>query len=62
MKILRAIGLAIGIIVLKVLMPEVFSAFEQALLSFFTGLQHTLSAISSSNLQGQVYDFTTPGF
>lgn len=39
MKIFRAIGLIIGIIGLKILMPKVFGAFEHTLLSFFDVVQ-----------------------
>ena len=39
MKIFRALGLAVGIIVLKLLMGEVFFAFEATLLQFFKLLQ-----------------------
>lgn len=36
MKILRAVGLGLAIIILKVSMPEVFAGFEHFLLSFFS--------------------------
>jgi hypothetical protein len=62
MKILRAIGLGIGIIVLRFLVPEIFHAITDTLLSFFSVLQHTLSAISTDALSGNVHNFINPGF
>jgi len=44
MKIFRALGLAVGIIVLKLLMGEVFFAFEQTLLRFFGLVQTIMTA------------------
>ena len=42
MKILSAVGLGIAIIVLKLLMSEVFHAFEYTLVSLFDFLQQSL--------------------
>jgi hypothetical protein len=43
MKIFRALGLGIGIVVLKLLMGEVFFAFEATLLQLFSLLQTIFS-------------------
>lgn len=48
MKIFSAIGLGIAIIVLKLLISEVFHAFETTLLSLFDFLQHTLHIASDA--------------
>jgi hypothetical protein len=63
MKILRAVGLGITIIMLQFLVPRIFSGFENTLLAFFSTLQASLGmaqrgmqALSSSpveNLSGQ---------
>jgi len=42
MKILRAIGFGLAIIILMFLMPSVFHALEQTLLQFFSVLQMLL--------------------
>ena len=42
MKILRAIGLGVVIIILKFLMFDVFSSFEETVISFFTTLRNGL--------------------
>ncbi len=42
MKILRAIGLGLTIIMLKFLIPQVFAGFENTLLVFFDVLQSVL--------------------
>jgi len=49
MKIFRAVGLGVAIIVLKLLMPEVFKAFESSLLVFFSVLQGVLNAFPNGN-------------
>ena len=43
MKILGAVGLGIAIIVLKLLMGNVFHAFENTLLSLFDFSQHMIT-------------------
>lgn len=43
MGIFRAIGLGIGIIILKLLVPEVFSALQTTLVTFFDVLQSILA-------------------
>ncbi len=45
MKILSAIGLAIGIIVLKVLVGELFAAFEDMLITLFTTIDIILKEV-----------------
>lgn len=42
MGILRAIGLAVAIIVLKLLMPEVFEGLEATLIALFSALQDAI--------------------
>jgi len=48
MRINRAIGLAIGILVLQWLMSEVFQGFEKTLLATFDTTQTALSAVEES--------------
>lgn len=38
MGILRAVGFGIGLIILRILMPDVFSGLEAALVKFFSVL------------------------
>jgi hypothetical protein len=45
MKINRAIGLGIGILVLQILMSEVFNGFEETLLATFDTTQTALGAV-----------------
>jgi len=42
MKILRVVGLGLAIIMLKFLVPRIFSGFEGTLLSLFDSLQAIL--------------------
>lgn len=44
MKIFRAIGLGLGIVVLRFLVPELWESLEQTLLTFFEVLQTVLLA------------------
>jgi hypothetical protein len=63
MKILRAVGLGITIIMLQFLVPRLFAGFENTLLAFFDTLQSTLglakhgmqalSSFPAENLRGQ---------
>jgi len=43
MKILRAVGLGITIIILQFLVPKAFNSFENTLLVFFDTLQYALT-------------------
>lgn len=52
MEILRAIGFALALIIIRFLMPEVFQALEKTLLLFFDVLQKSLSIGSSSMSAG----------
>jgi hypothetical protein len=45
MRINRAIGLGIGILVLQMLMSDVFGGFEETLLATFDTTQTALSAV-----------------
>ncbi len=45
MKINRAVGLGIGILVLQMLMSEVFSSFEETLIATFGTTQVALTAV-----------------
>lgn len=45
MRINRAIGLGIGILVLQMMMSEVFGGFEETLLATFDTTQTALSAV-----------------
>ncbi|KKS39340.1 MAG: hypothetical protein UU98_C0002G0056 [Parcubacteria group bacterium GW2011_GWD2_42_14] len=45
MRINRAIGLGIGILVLQMVMSEVFRGFEETLLATFDTTQAALSAV-----------------
>ena len=44
MKIFRVLGLGLGIVVLRFLVPEIWGALEQTLLAFFDALQTVLIA------------------
>lgn len=48
MRINRAIGLGIGILVLQMLMSQVFAGFEQTLLVTFDTTQTALRAVDQS--------------
>jgi len=52
MKIFRVLGLALAIIILRVLMPEIFGAFEHVLLKFFTLINSVLSFVQDSFSDG----------
>jgi len=39
MGILKAVGMGLGIVILKLLMPDVVSGFETALSAFFGAMQ-----------------------
>jgi len=51
MRIFGAVGLALTIVALKLLMGDVFAALEQTLLQFFEVAQEAL-AISQESLRG----------
>ena len=57
MKILRSIGLGIAIITLKLLMPDVWHAFEATLLAFFSTLQKVVAVTPAEFMQGNVVSF-----
>lgn len=57
MKIFRAIGLGIAIITLKFVVPDIWHAFESALVTFFNALQKTLAFTPGEILQGNVINF-----
>lgn len=48
MGILRAIGFGIGLIILRVLMPDVFSGLESALVKFFSVLTEIMGKFPNS--------------
>ena len=52
MGILRAIGLAVAIIVLKLLMPTVFEGLEATLIALFHALQEALATSGEAFTQG----------
>lgn len=52
MAITKALGLGIGIIVLKLLVPEIFSHLEAVIISFLQGAQ--ISATVASDLAASV--------
>ena len=54
MGIFRAIGLALAIITLKLLVPDVWHALEGTLLTFFNTLQKVLAFTPGDILQGNV--------
>jgi hypothetical protein len=60
MKILRAIGLAVAIIVLKLLMPNVFEGLEATLITFFGTLRETLTLGSESLQSGATSAIPVP--
>ncbi|MEI6480087.1 MAG: hypothetical protein WCO12_01010 [bacterium] len=54
MGIFRAIGLALAIITLKLLAPDIWHALEGTLLVFFNTLQRTLAFAPADILQSNV--------
>lgn len=52
MKILRAVGLGLTIIMLQFLVPRIFAGFENTLLMFFGTLQTSLG-LANQGMQGQ---------
>ncbi|MES3004739.1 MAG: hypothetical protein V4690_01345 [Patescibacteria group bacterium] len=54
MKILRVVGWALAIIMLKFLVPRIFSGFENTLLAFFETIQTILASSKSSMTAGIV--------
>ncbi|HEY4512744.1 MAG TPA: hypothetical protein VJH63_03770 [Candidatus Paceibacterota bacterium] len=48
MKILSAIGFGIGLIILKIIMPDVFSGLEHTLVKFFLVLQEIMGKFPDS--------------
>ncbi|HMP67439.1 MAG TPA: hypothetical protein PKA60_01690 [Candidatus Paceibacterota bacterium] len=59
MGIFRAIGLGLVIIILSFLMPEVFKAFENVLLTFFRIIDILLVAVSDSSTNGSLMPATS---
>ncbi len=55
MKIFRAIGLGLALIIIRFLMPEVFSALEKTLLMFFDFLI-TLFNFGSTTFENGLFD------
>ena len=60
MKILRAIGLGIAIITLKLVVPELWYGFEATLLTFFNTLQKVLAFTPSDLLQSNAISSMIP--
>ena len=58
MKILRAVGFGMALVILRVLMPEVFSGLEHTLVVFFSSLT-TILTYSTSNM-GAAASFPYP--
>lgn len=52
MKMFRAIGLAIAIITLRVLAPDVWHSLETTLVMFFSTLQKAMALVPTDFLQG----------
>ena len=59
MKILRAVGFGIALIIIRILMPEVFNGLEHALVEFFSALTKTME-YGTSNLGGAASAFPMP--
>lgn len=55
MKIFRAIGLGLAIIIVSFLMPEVFGALEDVLLTFFQLLNTILTQADESFTNGDLF-------
>ncbi len=53
MPLFRAIGLGIGLIVIRTLMPDVFEGLEDTLLSFFSTMTEILNVSKDSLTHGQ---------
>ncbi|HEY4512185.1 MAG TPA: hypothetical protein VJH63_00825 [Candidatus Paceibacterota bacterium] len=61
MKILSAIGFGIGLIILKIIMPEVFSGLEEALVKFFSVLTDVMGKFpSASDQSAMIYPHAVP--
>ena len=58
MKILRVLGLGLLIIMLKFLVPEIFSGFQNMLLAFFGTLQTILGKADTSMTANALMPFT----
>lgn len=54
MRFWKAIGLGIGLLVIRVLMPEVFTGIEDTLLALFSALRDALALSSKAMHTGQV--------
>ena len=54
MKIFRVLGLGLAIIILRSLVPDVFHAIEQTLLTFFGALQGVLSYGGNTLINGNL--------
>ncbi|MFA5888773.1 MAG: hypothetical protein WC857_00870 [Candidatus Paceibacterota bacterium] len=52
MKILRVVGFGLAIVMLKFLMPEIFTGIENTLLVFFQTIQTILAGSKSSMTAG----------
>lgn len=62
MKVLRAVGMTIAIISLRLLMPQVWHGFEQTLLAFFGAMQTVLGNVSANGAHGTASVIMTPSF
>ena len=60
MKLFSALGLGIAIIVLKLLMSDVFSAFENTLLSLFDFSQHMVANADQAVSNMDFKNFAVP--
>ncbi len=52
MRIFRALGLALLIVILRALAPQIWTALESTLLSFFHVMQTLLASVESFATQG----------
>ena len=60
MKIFRAIGFGLALVIIRLAMPEVFEALEDTLLEFFNFLQTVLSFGDQSFENGMRANILTP--
>ena len=60
MGVFRAIGLVIVLVVLRLLMSEVFHAFESALVSFFGAIERFAEFAGPGNLTADTFNAVAP--
>ena len=61
MKIFRAVGLGVGLLILKIIMPDVFSGLEHALVKFFSVLADVMGKFPNpADQSAMIYPHAVP--